>query len=335
MAAPSFLIVTTMKNEGAFVLEWIAFNRAIGFTDFLIFTNDCADGTDRIAMRLEELGLAAHVANRLKPGQSPQRAALRKARWHPRAQAADWLICADVDEFLNIRTGTGRLADLMEAVGPVDAVSVCWKLFGNAGRTSFERGFVTEQFTRAAPERRFPGYRARGVKTLYRTGGGFRAPGIHRPRLAEGAPPPVWVDGGGRPVSARFAEGGWSAKGDFSHDFARLHHYAVRSADSFLVKRDRGRTNHVNADQGLDYWRAMNANHEDDRSLLPRLEAARAEYARLIADPELARLHEAACAWHEAKIAELRARAGWEAFRDRIAAETGGMDAAEAADAGA
>ncbi|MFN4129742.1 MAG: glycosyltransferase family 2 protein, partial [Paracoccaceae bacterium] len=39
-------IVTTMKNEGPFILEWIAYHRAIGVDDFLIYTNDCTDGTD-------------------------------------------------------------------------------------------------------------------------------------------------------------------------------------------------------------------------------------------------------------------------------------------------
>ncbi|MGB8813172.1 MAG: glycosyltransferase family 2 protein, partial [Paracoccaceae bacterium] len=38
-------IVTTMKNEGPFILEWIAYHRMIGVDDFLIYTNDCSDGT--------------------------------------------------------------------------------------------------------------------------------------------------------------------------------------------------------------------------------------------------------------------------------------------------
>ena len=31
-------IVTTMKNEGPFILEWLAYHRAIGVDDFLINT---------------------------------------------------------------------------------------------------------------------------------------------------------------------------------------------------------------------------------------------------------------------------------------------------------
>jgi hypothetical protein len=37
-----------------------------------------------------------------------------------------------------------------------------------------------------------------------------------------------------------------------------------------------------------------------------------------LADPELSALHVAACDWHIAKIAELKAREGWPAFREQI-----------------
>ncbi len=320
MAEPKFTIVTTMKNEGPFILEWIAYHRSIGFTDFVIFTNDCDDGTDQIIMRLEELGLANHVVNTLKPGQSPQRKALRRSQWNEVAQASDWLMCADVDEFLMVRTGDGTLQDLMTAVGDVDAISFCWKLFGNGGRTAFEPGFVTEQFHWAAPENKFPHFRASGMKTMMKNNEKFVRLRIHRPLIAEDAKDLRWVDAGGQPMPEAYREAKWSAHRDFSHQFARLHHYAVRSVDSFLVKRDRGRTNHVNADQGMDYWQSMNTNFEEDRSIAARLPAARKLFESYLADDVLAELHQTACAWHSAKIAELKAREGWDDFRQELIA---------------
>ncbi len=35
-----------MKNEGPYIVEWIAYHRAIGVDNFLIYTNGCEDGTD-------------------------------------------------------------------------------------------------------------------------------------------------------------------------------------------------------------------------------------------------------------------------------------------------
>ncbi|MEL6427490.1 MAG: glycosyltransferase family 2 protein, partial [Pseudomonadota bacterium] len=54
------LIVTTMRNEGPYILEWLAHHRAVGFTDFLVFSNDCDDGTDALLDRLHELGQIVH-----------------------------------------------------------------------------------------------------------------------------------------------------------------------------------------------------------------------------------------------------------------------------------
>ena len=45
--------LTCVKNEGPFLLEWIAFNRVIGVTDFLFYHNDCTDGTDRLLAKLD------------------------------------------------------------------------------------------------------------------------------------------------------------------------------------------------------------------------------------------------------------------------------------------
>lgn len=318
MADPTYTIVTTMKNEGPFILEWIAYHRAIGFTNFVVFTNDCDDGTDKIIMRLEELGLAHHVHNKLKAGQSPQRTALRRSQWNEVAQASDWLMCADVDEFLMIRTGNGTMHDLMAAVGEVDAISFCWKLFGNGGRTAFEPGFVTEQFKWAAPEDRFPHFRASGMKTLMKNNEKFVRLRIHRPLIEKEAEDVAWVDAGGQPMPDAYRDAKWSAHKEFSHEFARLHHYAVRSVDSFLVKRDRGRTNHVNGDQGMDYWQSMNSNFEYDDAIETRLPAARQLFEDYMADPELAALHQTACSWHSDKIAELKTREGWDTFREDL-----------------
>ena len=324
--SPSYTIVTTMKNEGPFILEWIAYHRSIGFTDFTVFTNDCDDGTDDIIIRLQELGVASHVANKLKPGQSPQRKALRRSQWHDKTQEADWLMCADVDEFLVIRDGAGHLRDLMAKVGDVDAISFCWKLFGHGQVEEFEPGFVTEQFFWAAPEHSYPNQRCSGMKTLMRNNEKFVRLKIHRPLIAEDPKNLRWVDAGGQPMPPRYLRSKWSAHRGFSHRFARLHHYAVRSIDSFLVKRDRGRTNHINADQGIDYWQSMNTNHEYDDAILARLPAARTEYNKLIADPVLAELHRAACDWHIAKIKELKGREGWPEFRAEIARIDPGAD---------
>ena len=126
-------IVTTMKNEGPFILEWLAYHRAIGVDDFLIYTNDCTDGTDDLLRILQDRGLVQHRENPYRQsGMKPQHAALAAAQGEPVVDAAKWLVCIDVDEFINVKCGDGSLDALFAAVPDANMISMTWRLFGNA-----------------------------------------------------------------------------------------------------------------------------------------------------------------------------------------------------------
>ena len=315
---PRTVIVTTMKNEGPFILEWIAYHRAIGVDDFLVYTNDCTDGTDALHALLAAKGVVQHRDNPYRSmGLPPQHAALQAAEAEEAVRGADWILCMDVDEFVCVKLGQGRLDDLYAAAGEANMISLTWRLFGNAEVHRFEDRFVTEQFTRCAPELIRKPHHAWGFKTLFRNIGLYRKLGVHRPK---GLKPDLWdqirwLNGSGQPMPKAMLRNGWrSSLATYGYDWVSLNHYAVRSAESFLVKRDRGRVNHVDRDQGLNYWFRMNHNAEEDLAIARMIPAARAEFARLTADPEIAAAHAAAVAAHRAKIAELRARPDQAAF---------------------
>ncbi|RMD46539.1 MAG: glycosyltransferase family 2 protein [Alphaproteobacteria bacterium] len=307
-----------MKNEGPFILEWIAYHRAIGVTDFLVYTNDCTDGTDTLLSILERKGVVQHRDNPFRSmGLKPQHAALQAAEREAVVRRADWLICMDVDEFINVKTGAGRLEDLFAAVGDANMIALTWRLFGNSDIHEFRDAPVIAQFTRCAPEIVRKPHQAWGFKTLFRNLGIYKKLGVHRPK---GLRPDLhgevrWVNGSGRPMPLKMMRNGWRSTLDtYGYDLVQLNHYAVRSAESFLVKRDRGRVNHVDRDQGLLYWFRMNFNVTEDRSIQRMIPALEAELARLKADPEIAAAHEAAVAAHRAKIAELKARPDYAEF---------------------
>ena len=316
-------IVTTMKNEGPFILEWLAYHRAIGISDFLVYTNDCTDGTDTMLALLQEKGLVQHRENpfRRHPGLKPQHAALQAADREELVKRSDWLICMDVDEFINIHAGEGRLDDLLAAVGDANMISMTWRLFGNADIDAYEDRPIIEQFTRCAPLMANKPHQAWGFKTLFRNLGIFRKLGVHRPK---GLHPQLvgeirWVNGSGRPMPARAFRNSWrSTTETVGYDLVTLNHYALRSAESFLVKRDRGRVNHVSRDQGLIYWFRMNHNAERDLSIQRMIPAMRAELARLMADPEIRAAHEFSVKKHREKIAELKARPDYAAFHAEL-----------------
>ena len=303
-------IVTTMKNEGPFVLEWLAYHRAIGVDDFLIYTNDCSDGTDAMLDLLQAKGLVQHRDNPFRRmDMKPQHAALQAAEAEPLIQRSGWAICMDVDEFINIKVGSGRLPDLFAAIPEANMISLTWRLFGNDDVGPYQDRFILEQFDRCAPELTRKPHQAWGFKTLFRNIGIYRKLGVHRPK---GLKPDLWdqihwFNGSGKRMPREMLRNGWrSTTTTYGYDLVSLNHYAVRSAESFLVKRDRGRVNHVDRDQGLNYWFRMNFNADQDRSIRRMIPLLRAEYDRLLADPEIRAAHDHSVACHRQRIVALR-----------------------------
>lgn len=311
-------IVTTMKNEGPFILEWLAYHKAIGFDDIIVYTNDCTDGTDTLLDLLQSKGIVQHRDNRFREMDlKPQHAALQSAEEEPVIKNATWVTCIDVDEYVNIKCGDGTLDALFAAVPDANMISMTWRLFGNADIHPFVEGPIIEQFFRCAPEFARKPHQAWGFKTLFRNIGLFKKLGVHRPK---GLNPQLWedinwVNGSGQPLPREMFRNGWrSTVETYGYDLVQLNHYAVRSAESFLVKRDRGRVNHVDRDQGLAYWFRMNNNAVEDRSITRMIPKMREELERLLADPEIAAAHEHATQCHRSKIDELKATPNYSKF---------------------
>lgn len=304
------LIVTTMKNEGPFILEWLAYHMSIGVTDFIVYTNDCTDGTDTMFDLLQRKGIVDHCENPYREaGLKPQHAAYFAAQLRPKAKEADWVICMDVDEYINIHVGAGTLHDLFAAVPEANLWSMTWRMFGNAEVDLFEDKFITEQFFRCAAHICPKPHQAWGFKTMFRNNGYYKKFGIHRPVALQ--PERVesihWVNGSGLKMPEEILTAGWrSSKRTYGYDMVTLNHYGLRSCESFLVKRDRGRVNHVNRDQGMAYWFRMNNNAELDRSIENKIARAKAKFDELMADEEIAAQHKACVKAHRLRINELK-----------------------------
>ncbi len=318
-------IVTTMKNEGPFILEWIAYHRVIGVEGFLVYTNDCNDGTDTFLELLQDKGIVQHRDNPFKGTDlKPQHAALQAAESEDTITQADWVICMDVDEYINIKVGDGHLDDLYKAIGDANMISCTWRLFGNADVHEFDDDPIIGQFDRCAEEFTRKPHQAWGFKTLFRNVGIFKKLGVHRPK---GLNPQLWeqinwVNGSGKAMPPTDYRNAWRSTADtYGYDLVSLNHYAVRSAESFLVKRDRGRVNHVDRDQGLAYWFRMNNNSVEETTIQRMIPAVRAEMDRLLSDPDIAKAHAGCVDAHRQKIEELKATERFSKFYDDLCSD--------------
>ncbi|WGW03064.1 glycosyltransferase family 2 protein [Tropicibacter oceani] len=302
------VIVGCMKNEAPYILEWIAYHRAIGVDSFLIYTNDCDDGTDALLDRLQDMGVLQHRDNSHWTGKSPQQFALDAALDEPLVKAADWLIHIDVDEFINVRCGNGTLDDFLQRVPGATNVAMTWRLFGHNGVTRLSDDLVIDQFDSCAPKYCPKPHTVWGFKSMFRNIGAYQKLSCHRPnKLTKGSEGQVkWVNGSGQDMTAEAIRNGWrSSKQSIGYDLIQLNHYALRSAESFLIKRQRGRALHVDRSIGLNYWIRMDWGGNRDVTIKRNIPRVRAEMDRLLQDAPLRQLHQRGLDWHRAKADEL------------------------------
>lgn len=302
------VIVGCMKNEAPYIIEWVAYHRAIGVDNFLIYTNDCSDGTTEILNRLQEMGVLQHRNNDEWRGNSPQQFALNQSLKEPVIMNADWIIHIDVDEFMNIRFGDGTLPTFLEQFPDATNVAMTWRLFGHNGVTTLQDNFVIDQFDGAAPKFCPKPHTVWGFKTMFKNMGAYEKISCHRPnKLVDHHRDNVkWINGSGRDMTREAIDKGWrSSVKSIGYDMIQLNHYALRSAESYLVKRQRGRALHVDRSIGINYWIRMDWSDNRDITIKRNMPRMQAEYDRLMQDADLRKWHEFGRDWHRKKADEL------------------------------
>ena len=306
MSNDTYTVVSTMKNESPYILDWVAHYKTLGFDHILVCTNDCTDPTVEILLRLQELG---HVTqhNTIVRKAGIHRSALRQAsRRYDIVMNAKWVFVCDVDEYLNIHIGDGSVRALVEGSGPdADCISVPWRIFGPDGVEEIVDKPVTEQFAMGEyewdeKERPLTG---KFVKSIYTNQHKFQRMGLHAPvsleehisdtkRVLPGGLDSV-IDGKRRETPPLFTH-------------AQVNHYALRSMDSFLIKRARGRANHMSHVLGVDYWNKFNLNDEKDTSIDRYKKAKNKILKEFKSDKVLKSLHKDAVEWHKRKSASIK-----------------------------
>lgn len=259
-------LVATAKDEGPFLLEWVAFHRLIGFDPIIVYQNDSTDGTAAILQELDRLGVITYFDNPAKRGRHQIRAYTRATELDA-YRAADWAMAIDLDEFLCVKTGKGRVQDLIVAVPDVDRILVNWRLFGAGGFASLSDRLVIERFVRCDPVSDV----ANGLiayKTLFRPSL-FGRPGVHKvhpkPELSE---PVRTANGSG------LLDDGFELKNHRSTDpdmlkLAQVNHYVLRDVSSYLIKATRGSAHQPDRDLREAFWdrRQKRSNLASDMTL--------------------------------------------------------------------
>ncbi|WP_185968502.1 glycosyltransferase family 2 protein [Paracoccus sp. M683] len=292
-------LMTSIKNEGPYLLEFVAHHRVLGFAQHHFASNDCTDGSDLLLDALAAHGVVTHTRNPVQPGQAPQPTGYARIRAAGHLDGADWIMVMDADEFLQVTIGQGLIQDLTRLAGPeTDIVTIHSLAFGTTEDIRWHPGPVTHQFTR-----RLPGTHRRNapVKSISRTNL-FRSLHNHNPVGFTGGDRPVHVLlGSGERIE--IAETGRLGRhlrqrrtDKTSHQIAFYNHYPIKSLESYCLRQQRGDgatpIGDVSGRYDHNYWQSFATAKIEDHSIIDRYGAAlTAEMARLLALPGVSQAH--------------------------------------------
>lgn len=301
MPALRAFLVGTAKNEGPFLLEWVAHHLEVGFTDIVLYQNDSDDLTHEMASILRDLGVIQYYINRAPRGGHQVRAYTRAANL-PEYAAADYAMALDLDEFLIIKVGDHRLPDLIAAAPPFDQMQVNWRLFGSSGKRQQSFRLQMERFVMAdylmADNAHFNAFKALFRPALY------SRPGVHQPKLREDAPTQVRVtNGSGLPPDA-YQIRNYNTTDPGGQRLAQVNHYIVRDLDTFVVKTRRGSAHQDDREVGVKYWAVRNRNYVEDLTAHAQVPRVAARIAALddLSGGRLKRLRRQSIALHKEKF---------------------------------
>jgi len=230
-------IVATARNEGIYLLEWLAYHRAIGVEQVFLYTNDNDDGSDELLARLSDAGALCWISSTVGPGGNAQRKAYGHAfGLNPAVLDYRWSLVIDLDEYLAFNSDLFRSAtDLVnwyEAKG-AEAVALNWVVLGSAGQARWRDGFIADRFPYSLAAPSVP------VKTLRRSNR-FIHSAPHVPWSYRNTPF-TFLASDGRPHVPLGDEGGLSHSARPTAQFAWINHYFFKSTEEYLWKWSRNR----------------------------------------------------------------------------------------------
>ncbi|APH53283.1 putative cytosolic protein [Granulibacter bethesdensis] len=263
-------VVTTARNEGVYILEWIAHYQALGFEHIFFYSNNNDDGSEQLLKALAHEGIITYIDNVLGAGCSAQ----SKAFGHALSQAPyildfRWALLCDLDEFLILdRECFSGIQDYLEwqETFPTDLIAVNWVEFGPNGQSRWNNRPLMERFQKR-PANALP-----AVKSLIKPHRFFHSQ-PHFP-VVERNRPIRRRDAGGNELPYVPSDEATAANANLHERYASLNHYWHKSVEEFLWKASRNRgnrpmkteqtTQNVTPEVAQRYLTLYNSNNEKD-----------------------------------------------------------------------
>lgn len=136
------------KNEGPYILEWIAAHQAVGFHQFYIADNNSTDGSSELLKELDKQGVINYIPFPGNPATPPQLDAYAYIMKH-HCKEFDWIGFIDADEYLSPTTDEINIAEQIIKIGrdrSIGGVVVNWAIFGSSNLDHYGPEPTPERF---------------------------------------------------------------------------------------------------------------------------------------------------------------------------------------------
>lgn len=266
-------IAAIVKNELPYLIEWIAFHRAVKVQNFFIADNNSTDGTKQLLRALQAAGIINYIDFPGTPDQPAQLLAYHKLIQTFGARV-DWLAFIDADEFIMPQPGCANVDELVkdfEDDKSVGAIVLNWAIYGSSGHLDPTPGLVIERFQMRS-DMSFP------VNNHYKSmvrPTSVRAIGSN-PHFFPLRPDFRTIHANGNDVKHHKIGKGLSD--GIIWDRCRLNHYVVKSRREFAEKkRPRGMVDNTKKMRDFDFYRGHDRNDVIDLIRDDLLEKTRQE----------------------------------------------------------
>lgn len=242
-------LAVIVKNEGAYLSEWIEYHRLIGVTKFYIYDNDSDDNLDLLLSRYVEKGIVTIIKIH---GEKRQLDAYEDAIEKAQSETK-WLGVIDADEFIYVKKGY-RLIDILEKYHHVGML-IGWMIFGSSGYTKKTKGLVIERFTHRANDQFIADY-----KMIFNPRKALRFKQPHYVQMFGNV-----IDENGKRVRSYPYVTQIQAE-PASKNLIRINHYYTKSLSEFEQKSKRGYADYSKSDNVQRVQRSISDFQEHDRN---------------------------------------------------------------------
>ncbi|MBU8547284.1 MULTISPECIES: glycosyltransferase family 2 protein [Roseomonadaceae] len=234
---PIFL-VSIMRNEGPYVLEFVAHYKLLGFSKIFIATNNNTDRSLEVFQCLADGGMIEYFLNEVPPLGNPQKSGYRLCLAAARSRASIFYVYpVDADEFLYL-TEDIDISSYVSRFPDAHSISFNWRFYGSDGHKVRPAGLVMENYHwRCSDSHRG----SKTLKTLSLHDSNLRGFGPHFPHHFDlSKVNSIYSDG--QPINPENFRNGishqnWTTSG---HGLAILRHYGIKSLEEYAARKKRG-----------------------------------------------------------------------------------------------